>query len=141
MSRLLVDDVTKTDARALLNVNKMATISDIVAPSNEYIYASGADVYKRQEEMNMVIKCLLAALWLLAVPWAAGGVVLCKSKKSSMGMNLLAGYLMMFSFAEILALAAIWAKLPLHVLKYSLAAVMASAAVLGIVLARSLIHI
>ena len=31
--------------------------------------------------MNMVIKCLLAALWLLAVPWAAGGVVLCKSKK------------------------------------------------------------
>lgn len=42
MSRLLVDDVTKTDARALLNVNKMATISDIVAPSNEYIYASGA---------------------------------------------------------------------------------------------------
>lgn len=34
MSRLLVDDVTKTDARALLNVNKMATISDIVAPSN-----------------------------------------------------------------------------------------------------------
>ena len=62
MSRLLVDDVTKTDARALLNVNKMATISDIVAPSNEYIYASGAneltvveavsythlDVYKRQ---------------------------------------------------------------------------------------------
>ena len=52
-----------------------------------------------------------------------------------MGMNLLAGYLMMFSFAEILALAAIWAKLPLHVLKYSLAAVMASAAVLGIVLA------
>ena len=39
MSRLLVDDVTKTDARALLNVNKMATISDIVAPSNEYIYA------------------------------------------------------------------------------------------------------
>ena len=43
MSRLLVDDVTKTDARALLNVNKMATISDIVAPSNEYIYASGAN--------------------------------------------------------------------------------------------------
>lgn len=31
MSRLLVDDATKTDARALLNVNKMATISLIVA--------------------------------------------------------------------------------------------------------------
>lgn len=39
MSRLMVDDVTKTDARALLNVNKMAMISDIVAPSNEYMYA------------------------------------------------------------------------------------------------------
>ena len=36
MSRLLVDDVTKTDRRALLNVNKMATISDIVAPTREY---------------------------------------------------------------------------------------------------------
>ena len=46
-------------------------------------------------------------------------------------MNLLAGYLMMFSFAEILALAAIWAKLPLHVLKYSLAAVMAISCCFG----------
>ena len=43
MSRLLVDDVTKTDRRALLNVNKMATISDIVVPKNEYLYASGAN--------------------------------------------------------------------------------------------------
>jgi hypothetical protein len=43
MSRLLVDDVTKTDRRALLNVNKMATISDIVAPTREYLRASGAD--------------------------------------------------------------------------------------------------
>ena len=43
MSRLLVDDVTKTDRRALLNVNKLATISDIVAPKNEYLYASGAN--------------------------------------------------------------------------------------------------
>ena len=46
--------------------------------------------------MNMVIKCLLAALWLLAVPWAAGGTVFYKSKKKSMGMYLLAGYLLMF---------------------------------------------
>ena len=54
MSRLLVDDVTKTDARALLNVNKMATISDIVAPSNEYIYASGAN------ELTVVEDCVIA---------------------------------------------------------------------------------
>lgn len=54
MSRLLVDDVTKTDARALLNVNKMATISDIVAPSNEYIYASGAN------ELTAVEDCVIA---------------------------------------------------------------------------------
>ena len=52
--RLLVDDVTKTDARALLNVNKMATISDIVAPSNEYIYASGAN------ELTVVEGCVIA---------------------------------------------------------------------------------
>ena len=56
MSRLLVDDVTKTDARALLNVNKMATISDIVAPSNEYIYASGAN------ELTVVEGCKVIAL-------------------------------------------------------------------------------
>ena len=43
MSRLLVDDVTKTDSRALLNVSKMATISDIVTPTNQYLYASGAN--------------------------------------------------------------------------------------------------
>ena len=54
MSRLLVDDVTKTDARALLNVNKMATISDIVAPRNEYIYASGAN------ELTVVEGCVIA---------------------------------------------------------------------------------
>lgn len=53
-ARLLVDDVTKTDARALLNVNKMATISDIVAPSNEYIYASGAN------ELTVVEGCVIA---------------------------------------------------------------------------------
>ena len=54
MSRLMVDDVTKTDARALLNVNKMAMISDIVAPSNEYMYASGAN------ELTVVEGCVIA---------------------------------------------------------------------------------
>ncbi len=54
MSRLLVDDITKTDARALLNVNKMATISDIVAPSNQYLYASGAN------ELTVVENCVIA---------------------------------------------------------------------------------
>lgn len=54
MSRLLVDDVTKTDRRALLNVNKMATISDIVAPTNQYLHASGAD------ELTVVDGCVIA---------------------------------------------------------------------------------
>ena len=54
MSRLLVDDVTKTDRRALLNVNKMATISDIVAPTNQYLYASGAD------EITVAEGCVIA---------------------------------------------------------------------------------
>lgn len=54
MSRILVDDVTKTDQRALLNVNKMAMISDIVAPSNEYLYASGAN------ELTLVDNCVIA---------------------------------------------------------------------------------
>lgn len=54
MSRLLVDDITKTDSRALLNVNKMATISDIVAPNNEYLYASGAN------GLTLVDNCVIA---------------------------------------------------------------------------------
>ena len=83
--------------------------------------------------MNMVIKCLLAALWLLAVPWAAGGVVLYKSKKKSMGMYLLAGYLLMFSVAELMILPMMWAKLSLHILEYSFAGVMALAAVAGFI--------
>ena len=54
MSRLLVDDVTKTDRRALLNVNKMATISDIVTPTNQYLYASGAN------ELTIVDGCMIS---------------------------------------------------------------------------------
>ena len=54
MSRLLVDDVTKTDARALLNVNKMALISDIVAPTTQYLYASGAN------ELTLVDNCVIS---------------------------------------------------------------------------------
>ena len=65
MSRLLVDDVTKTDARALLNVNKMATISDIVAPSNEYIYASGAN------ELTVVEGCVIAVGGAVYMEWHA----------------------------------------------------------------------
>ena len=54
MSRLLVDDVTKTDARALLNVNKMTMISDIVAPTTQYLYASGA------HELTLVDNCVIS---------------------------------------------------------------------------------
>ena len=54
MSRLLVDDVTKTDRRALLNVNKMATISGIVAPTNQHLYASST------EEITVAEGCVIA---------------------------------------------------------------------------------
>ena len=54
MSRIFVDDVTKTDRRALLNVNKLATISDIVAPTSQYLYASGAN------EITVIEGCVIA---------------------------------------------------------------------------------
>ena len=54
MSRFLVDDITKTDTRALLNVNKMATVSDFVAPKNEYMHASGAN------ELTIADGCVVA---------------------------------------------------------------------------------
>ena len=54
MRRIFVDDVTKTDRRALLNVNKLATISDIVAPTSQYLYASGAN------EITVIEGCVIA---------------------------------------------------------------------------------
>ncbi len=54
MSRIFVDDVTKTDRRALLNVNKLATISDIVASTSQYLYASGAN------EITVIEGCVIA---------------------------------------------------------------------------------
>lgn len=54
MSRLLVDDITKTDRRALFNVNKAALISDIVAPSKEYLRCSGA------QQLTVVEGCVIS---------------------------------------------------------------------------------
>ena len=54
MSRLLVDDITKTDRRACFNVNKAALISDIVAPSKEYIVCSGA------QQLTIVEGCVIS---------------------------------------------------------------------------------
>ena len=55
MSRLLVDDVTNDRRKGALNVNKTGyNQSDIVAPSNEYIYASGAN------ELTVVEGCVIA---------------------------------------------------------------------------------
>ena len=84
--------------------------------------------------MNIVIKGLLVILWLLAVPGAAGGIVLFENEKKSPGMCLLAGYLLMFSVAELMILPMIWANLPLHILKYSFAGVMIVLALVGMIL-------
>lgn len=54
MSRLLVDDITKTDRRALLNVSKMALVSDIVTPSKEYLYASG------EQQLTIIEGCVIS---------------------------------------------------------------------------------
>ena len=54
MSRLLVDDITKTDRRALLNVSKMALVSDIVTPTKEYLYASG------EQQLTVAQGCVIS---------------------------------------------------------------------------------
>lgn len=81
--------------------------------------------------MNMMVKGLLVIWWLLAVPTAAGGTLLGRNEKRSPGMCLLSGYLLMFSVAEVMTLPMIWAKLPLHILEYSFAAVMVVLALCG----------
>ena len=86
--------------------------------------------------MNLIIKFLLAALWLLAVPCATGLGFLRKNKSITPGEGLLAGYVFMLTVMEVLALPMVYLKLPLHVLRYAFAIVMAVSALGGLFLVR-----
>lgn len=66
--------------------------------------------------MSFMIKLLLAAFWLILVPAASGAVFLKKNKSISLAESFLAGYLFLFSLAELMILLMMCLNLPLHVL-------------------------
>lgn len=66
--------------------------------------------------MGLIIKGLLAAFWLIAVPWAAGAPFLRKKDSYTMGESFFTGYLFLFTAMELLTLPMIWLKLPLRFL-------------------------
>lgn len=84
--------------------------------------------------MQLIIKGLLAAFWLIFVPGAAGVPYrnLKNKKYSPLGESLLTGYLFMFCAAELIILPATYFKLSLNVTAGIFAGVMLLSAVWGV---------
>ena len=78
--------------------------------------------------MGFVFKGLLAAVWLLLIPWFAG-VFYFRRENRSWSEQLLGGYILLFAITELISLAAIFMKQPLHILTavYGVAAVFLAA--------------
>lgn len=66
--------------------------------------------------MRMIIKGLLAGIWLLLIPAAAGLPLLRKKETVTLSESFMAGYLALFSLMEVLALPMIFFEMPLHIL-------------------------
>lgn len=69
--------------------------------------------------MEMLLKGILAAFWLVLVPLAVGRLTFIKRHRPLLAESFVSGYLVLFSFMEILALPMIFLKIPLHVLTAS----------------------
>ncbi len=55
MSRLMVNDPTKTNPLALINVEKIAALADVVAPTAEYLRALGEDMISVAENIVFTV--------------------------------------------------------------------------------------
>ena len=64
--------------------------------------------------MQMLIKLVLAGIWLVLVPTAAGALLAKRKKDYTLGESFLTGILLMFGVAEILILPATYRKMSLH---------------------------
>ena len=64
--------------------------------------------------MQFMVKGVLALFWLVVAPSAAGIPFIKKNRDYTIGEGFLAGYLFLFSLAEIFLLPAIYLKLALH---------------------------
>lgn len=82
--------------------------------------------------MNLIIKGLLAAFWLAAVPWASGALLAKKKQRLTAFERLILGYCLMFAFFEALTLPMIWLDANLDTLTLIFALVMAAGALAGL---------
>ena len=82
--------------------------------------------------MGMLIKGMLALVWLVMVPAAAGVPFAGKKNPKSAGEIFLTGYLVLFTVMEVLTLPMTFLRMPLHVLTASYGAIAAALAVWGI---------
>ena len=78
--------------------------------------------------MGFVLKGLLSVIWLVILPWL-GGVFYFRRDTKDWDEYILAGYVLLFAITELLSLAAIFGKMPLHVLTgaYALVSVLLAA--------------
>lgn len=83
--------------------------------------------------MDFIWKGLLALLWLVLVPAAAGALFFRKKDLALPADRFLAGYLFLFSLAEVLILLMMYLKLPLHLLVLCYGGIAGLAAVCGAV--------
>ena len=82
--------------------------------------------------MQILIKLVLAGIWMGLIP-AVSGVIWVKRKKDyTFGESFLAGIIFMFALAEILILPAIYRKLSLHFVTTVFTVIMGAAAVYGL---------
>lgn len=82
--------------------------------------------------MQMLIKLVLAGIWLVLVPTAAGAPLAKRKKDYTLGESFLTGILLMFGVAEILILPATYRKMSLHFVTAAFAVIMIILAVFGL---------
>ncbi len=84
--------------------------------------------------MGIVVKALLAGIWLVLVPGAAGQIFFLKRDHAAIPEGLLSGYLLMFSIMEILVFPMMYLKAPLHILTWIYGGLLAAAAIAGLIM-------
>lgn len=82
--------------------------------------------------MQMLIKVILAGIWLFLIPAVSGVIWVRKKKNYTLGESFLAGIVFMFALAEVLILPAIYRKMSLHFVTLFFASIMGIFAVCGL---------
>lgn len=82
--------------------------------------------------MQFMLKGILAVIWLILLPCAAGIPFLKKKKNDTLGECFLAGFLVMLCLGELIILPAIYLKLSLHTVTWVYGVIFAGIALYGL---------